>query len=358
MSNWQSRRGPLDDRGRALLRRGALSIAAVAGTVLSAFSPNTARAADFYAGKTISILVASDAGGGYDVYGRLLARHIARFIPGAPTIIVQNEPGAGGIRAAQQIFVTAPKDGTRIGLLRGSTMLDAILGVRASDFQPDKYEWVGNMAGDTDVCAFWETSGVRSFNDLLQKETLVGASGVGSQAYIFPNVINRVLGTKMKIISGYQGTGDRILAAERGELQGNCGLNGSTAISVYGGQIASGKLIPIFQSGLKPFPDFANVPMTQSFAKTDEQKRILQTVSSQMEISRVFAAPPGIPKDRIDILRAAFDQAVKDPLLIEDAKTQKLFLNPSTGDDVAKIISDMVALPEQSKKEAKDALGG
>jgi tripartite-type tricarboxylate transporter receptor subunit TctC len=342
--------------GKSTIRRN-LIVALLPLILLQNAMQKPAAAADFYSGKTLTIIVASDAGGGYDVYARLLARFLGKYIPGSPTIVVQDEPGAGGLRAAQEIYAVAEKDGTKVGYLRGSNMLDSVLGIRGQEIDPGKFEWIGNMAGDTDLCSFWSTSGVRSFQDLKDKEILVGASGNGSQGYIFENAMNRILHTRMKIISGYKGTGDRIIAAERGEIQGNCGMNASTVTAIYSQLLADGKLLPIVQSGLRPYPTLPNVPLTQSFAVTDDQRQVLTTISSQLEISRVYAAPPGIPSDRAEILRKAFMQAASDPELLSDAKKQKLDMNPSSGDDVAKIVAQMSSLSPERKAEARAALG-
>jgi tripartite-type tricarboxylate transporter receptor subunit TctC len=334
--------------------RVSVAIAALAAGVL--FGVPT-HAADFYAGRTLTMTASSDPGGGYDSYTRLLGRHIARHIPGNPVIVVQNEPGGGGLRAAQFIYAVADKDGTRIGNLRASNMLDSILGIRGGEIDPRKYEWLGNMASDTDMCSFWHTTGVRTVDDLRNKEVIVGASGKGAQNYSFPNAINKHLGTKMKIILGYKGAADRILALERGELTGNCGINSSTLVSSWPQLIQDGKIVPVVQSGLKPYSAFPNVPLTQSFAKSDEERQILVTIFSQMEIARIFAAPPGTPADRVKILRTAFTDAIKDPALIAEAEKARLDLDLGSGDEVAKVIADMSNLSPEMKQQVRSAIG-
>lgn len=338
------------------MRRTLQAGAAALGGVLAVAPVTAANAQDFYAGKTISMLVSSDPGGGYDTYSRLLARHYPKYIPGAPTIVVQNQPGGGGLRAAQQTF-TAPPDGLRIGNLRASNLLDAILGIRGAEINPTAYEWIGNMASDTDLCSYWHTAGVKTFEDLKAKEVLVGGSGKGAQNYSFPSAINSVLGTKMKIIIGYKGMGDRILALERGELQGNCGINSSSMMALHPQLIAEGKIVPIMQSGLRPYSAFPNVPLTQSFAKTDREKKILVTIFSQMDIARIFAAPPKTPADRMKILREGFMKAMTDPELIAEAKKQRLDLDAMDHAEVAKIVADMANIPDDLKKEVRDAIG-
>ena len=338
------------------LRR-KMSLVATATLALCYFAGVPCRAAEFYSGKTLTFLVSSNAGGGYDTYTRLLGRYISKYIPGSPAVVVQNEPGGGGLRAAQEIYAVVGKDGATIGNLRASNMLDSILNIRGGEIDPSKYEWIGNMTSDTDLCTFWKTAGVRTFEDLKKKQVLVGASGTGSQGYTFPNAINQVLHTKMKIIPGYQGTGDRILAVQQGELQGNCGMNASTVTSLYPQLIANGDLIPVMQSGLRPYSALPNVPLTQSFASNDNQRRVLTTIFSQMEIARVFAAPPGVPKARVEILRKAFMQAVSDPGLLAEAKRMKLDIVPLSGEGVDKIVADMSTLSPDLKKEVRAALG-
>ena len=338
-------------------RRIFLATAMTAGGAIATLaSVAHVSAQDFYAGKTISMLVSSDTGGGFDTYSRLLARHYAKHIPGNPTIVVQNQPGGGGLRAAQQTFTATP-DGLRIGNLRASNLLDAILGIRGAEINPTAYEWIGNMASDTDLCSYWHTAGVKTFEDLKNKEVLVGGSGKGAQNYSFPSAMNNVLGTKMKIILGYKGMGDRILALERGELQGNCGINASSMMTAHPQLIAEGKLIPVMQSGLRPYSAFPNVPLTQSFAKTEREKKILVTIFSQMDIARIFAAPPKTPSDRLKLLRDGFMKAMSDTALIAEAKKLRVDLHPMDHAEVAKIVADMANIPDDLKTEVRTAIG-
>jgi tripartite-type tricarboxylate transporter receptor subunit TctC len=339
------------------MRRRSVLEACLVLAAFGAVSAPQARAADFFAGKTLNFLVGSDAGGGYDTYTRLLSRYIGKYIPGAPSNVVQDEPGAGGLRAAQQIYAVVPKDGLTIGNLRASNMLDSILKIRGADIDPSKYAWIGNMTSDTDLCTFWHAAGVSRFQDLQAKEVVVGASGSGSQGYSFPHAINSVLHTKMKIVPGYKGTGDRIVALQQGELQGNCGMNASTVTSLYPQMLADKQLIPIMQSGLRPYSALPDVPLTQSFAADESQKRILVTIFSQMDIARVFAAPPGTPADRVATLRTAFMAALRDPGLLADAKKQRLDINPISGQEVAKIVADMADVSDELRGQVRAALG-
>ena len=340
------------------MKIGNRSLAMLAGlSIIALAAANAASAADYYAGKTIKLTVGSDAGGGYDTYSRLLSRHMVKQIPGAPSIVVMNMPGAGGLRSVQYLYTKAPKDGSEFANIRSSNMLDSILGLRGEEIDPNKYVWIGSMASDTDICAFWSTSGIKTFDDMLNKPTKIGSTARGAQAFSFPHSINYVLGTKMDIINGYKGTNDRALAMERGELSGMCGLNGSTLISVLQQPLAEGKLIPVVQSGLRPHPLLKDVPLTQSFAKTPEQKQILEAIFAQMDIARAFAAPPQTVAEPTRILRKAFLDTLADATFKQEAEKLKLEIDPASGEEVQKIIAQMSSLSDDLKKKVRDAVG-
>lgn len=327
-------------------------------TVLAVALSIPATAADFYAGRQIKVIIGSDVGGGYDTYGRLLARHIGNFIPGKPSTLVLNMPGGGGLKSVQYAYTVANKNGTEIANIRASNMLDSVLGIRGKEIDPAKFRWIGSMAADTDVCLFTKASGVRSFQDMLTKPTTVGATGRGAQAFSFPHAINQVLGTKMKIILGYKGTGDRVLAMERGELTGSCGINGSTAIAVLGRQLKAGTLIPVVQSGLAPNPGLKDVPLTLSHAKAGERRDVLEGVFSQMQIARPYAAPPGIADDRLAILRKAFDDTMKDAAFLAEATKVKVEISPTDGAGSEAIIVKMTKMSPDLRKKVRAAIGG
>jgi tripartite-type tricarboxylate transporter receptor subunit TctC len=326
-------------------------------TMIATGFAGSATAADYFSGKTLKLTVGSNAGGGYDTYTRLLGRHLPRHVGGNPSVTVRNMPGGGGLKSVQYAYKVAKKDGTEIANVRASNALDSILGIRGTDMDFLKFVWLGSMASDTDVCSFWHTSGVKSFDDLMKKEFTVAATGKGAQAFMFPNAINNVLGTKMKIILGYKGTGDRVLALEQGEISGSCGINGSTLLSRITRHVKDKKLVPIIQSGLKPHPQLTSVPLTQSFAKTDEQREVLNAIFSQMEIARPYAAPPGTPAKAGNILRAAFDKTMKDDRLLKEAVKLRLEISPTDGAGTQDIIARLTNLPSGIKKKARAAIG-
>jgi tripartite-type tricarboxylate transporter receptor subunit TctC len=338
------------------LNRTVLAAVILAGPAV-AIETGQSSAADFYKGKRIKLTVGSSAGGGYDTYTRALGRHIVKYIPGTPKVTVQNMQGGGGLKSVQYTYQVAKKDGTEFANIRASNMLDGILGIRGGEFEADKFNWIGNMASDTDVCMFWHKSGVRTFDDLIKKKPRIGATGKGAQAFMFPNAINSVLGTEMKIILGYKGTSDRILAVEQGELEGSCGINGYTFVSRLNKHFTNKTLIPLMQSGLKPNPLLKDVPMTQSFAKTKEQKDILDGLFSQMAIARPYAAPPGVPADRVKILRTAFAATMKDAAFLKEAAKLKIGIDPSTGEETEAIIRKLASMSPTLKQKIKKAIG-
>lgn len=338
------------------LNRTFVAAAILAGPAL-AMAIGQASAADFYKGKRITLTVGSSAGGGYDTYTRALGRHMVKHIPGTPKIKVQNMQGGGGLKSVRYTYLVAKKDGTEFANIRASNMLDSILGIRGMEFKPDKFNWLGSMASDTDVCMFWHKSGIRTFEDLIKKKPRIGGTGKGAQSFMFPNAINSVLGTKMNIILGYKGTATRILAVEQGELEGSCGINGYTFVSRLNEHYKNKTLIPLMQSGLKPNPLLKDVPMTQSFAKTKEQKEILDGLFSQMVIARPYATPPGVPADRVKILRAAFDATMKDKDFLKEAKKLKIGIDPSDGAETEAIISKLAGMSPNLKQKIKKAIG-
>lgn len=329
----------------------------IGATMIAIGFAGSATAADYFSGKTMKLIVGSNAGGGYDTYTRLLGRHLPRHIGGNPSVTVRNMPGGGGLKSVQYTYKVAKKDGTEVANIRASNALDSILGIRGTDMDFLKFVWIGSMASDTDVCSFWHTSGVKSYDDLLKKEVTVAGTGKGAQSYMFPNAINNVLGTKMKIILGYKGTGDRVLALEQGEIAGTCGVNGSTLLSRITRHVKDKKLVPIIQSGLKPHPQLTQVPLTQSFAKTAEQREVLTAIFSQMEIARPYAAPPGTPVAAGKILRAAFDKAMNDGKLLKEAVKLRLEISPTNGAGTEAIIAKLTNLPDGIKKKARAAIG-
>ena len=333
---------------------------AVALAVVTALTPHHAAAqsdADFFRGKNINMGIPSDAGGGYDTYVRLLGRHYGRHLPGNPNMVSQNVPGGGGLIQANRLFNTEPKDGTAIGLVRASVLYEGVFGNPQAKFDGRKFAWLGNLNADRDTCIFWHTTGVNSPKDFYGKEVLVGATGVGAMSYSFPTVYNDVLGTKLKIIMGYKGTADRVLAMERNEIQGACGLTTGTFRATLEQPYKEGKLKLAMIAGMSRDPNFPDAPNILDEAKTPEQRQALEFLFAQMEIGRAMAAPPGTPQGRVDILRKGFDETVKDPEFLADAAKLKLDISPISAAETASVVEKFYATPPAVVQKVRSALG-
>jgi len=296
--------------------------------------------ADFYKGKTIELFVGYSAGGGYDVYARMIARYMGKHIPGNPTIVVKNMPGAGSLAAANHIYNAAPKDGTAFGTIGRGAPFDPLFGVPEAQFDAAKFTWIGSANNEVSVCVAWNTSGVKSIEELRTKELIVGGTGPSADTDQFPRIVNGVLGTKFKIVTGYPGGNDISLAMERGEVQGRCGWSWSSVITTQKAWFDEKKIIVLVQLSGAKHPDLPNVPLILDLAKTPEQKQILSLVFARQALGRPYMAPPGVPADRAAALRKAFMDTMKDKEFLAEAEKTKLEISPTSGEDVQKIIEE------------------
>jgi tripartite-type tricarboxylate transporter receptor subunit TctC len=334
--------------------------AAAAAVLMAAFVAASAQAqnpTDFYRGRNVDLYVGYSVGGGYDLYARVLARHLGAHIPGNPTIVVKNMEGAGSLRLANWLYRIAPKDGSVIGIIGRGTGFDPILGQQAAQFDGTKFTWIGSGNHEVSVCVSYAgRAGVTRFEDLLTKEMTVGGTGASADTDQFPKVLNGVLGTKMKIVSGYPGGNDVVLAMERGELQGRCGWSWSSVKATHGAWIAEKKLNVLVQLSLQKHPELADVPIVTDFATTDEQRQILKLIFARQVMGRPFLAPPNLPPERVETLRKAFMDTMTDPAFLADADKSQLEVNPVSGEEVQKVIADAYRTPPEVAKKAAQIL--
>jgi tripartite-type tricarboxylate transporter receptor subunit TctC len=311
-------------------------------------------AADFYRGRTVELYIGYSVGGGYDIYGRLVARHLGRFLPGEPAIVPRNMEGAGSVRLTNWLYSAAARDGSVIGTISRGVPFDPILGRPGSQFEAVKFSWIGSANDEVSMCVALASSGVKDFDDLKRKEIVVGAAGAGSDDDQFPRVINAVLGTKMRVISGYPGGNDVTLALERGEVQGRCGWSWSSLKATHPQWVRDGKINLIAQLGLSKHPDLPNVPSIMEFAKTEEDAQALRLIFARQGLGRPFLGPPSIPADRLQALRTAFERTVKDPAFLAEADKGQLEINPLTGEQVDQLVRRVYAetSPATAKKVA------
>ncbi len=311
--------------------------------------PAPARAqqpADFYAGKTIEISVGSSVGAGYDLYARLLARHWSRHIPGAPLITVRNVDGAGGLRAANWVYNVGAKDGTALGTFGRGIAFDPLTGTPGAAFDATRFGWVGSMNDEVSACVSWNTSGVTKFEQLTERDLTVGASGHSGDSYQFPAIINGVFGTRMKIVTGYPGGSEIDLAMERGEVNGRCGWSWSSLNFTHPTWVPEKKINVLLQMALARHPDLPDVPLVTDLAKNDEDSALLRLIFARNAMAWPYAAPPGVPPERLELLRKAFNAVVADPEFLADAKKGGYEIRPVGGAAIEKLVAQIYQLPK------------
>jgi tripartite-type tricarboxylate transporter receptor subunit TctC len=317
------------------------------------FSSHAWSQEPFYAGKTVTIVVGYSAGGGYDQYARMVARHYGRHIPGNPNIIVQNMPGAASMTAVRYLDATAPKDGTVIttfdpGLITQMLTADKPV-VRFSDFQ-----WLGTLLRDIRICYAWGATGIKTFGDMLKrKQFLIGTTAKGSNAYVNGAILRNVFKAPVRQISGYPGSNEQRLALERGELEGNCG----SWTAMPQDWLVNKKINALLRfSAKRPVDMPADVPYVLDLAKTPDQKNVIEVLNSPGELGRPFIVARQVPSERVAILRAALQAMLKDEAFLADAKKQKLLLDPVEGEEAEKITKQIYAAPPDLIRKAKEVL--
>jgi tripartite-type tricarboxylate transporter receptor subunit TctC len=312
--------------------------------------------AEFYKGKTVEIYIGTSAGGGYDAYGRLLARHMGKHLPGNPNVVPQNMPGSGGLRLANYLFNAAPKTGTAIGIFNRGVAFDPLLGNKLAQFDATQFNWIGSTNNEISVCVAWHTSGITNWEQVRTRELVVGASGPSADTYQFPKIANGVLGTKFKIIAGYPGGNDIDIAMERQEVHGRCGWSWTSAKATRGHWFTDKKVTILFQMGLDRHPELPTTNLIMDLVKTDEERTLFRLMFARQVMAWPFAAPPGIPKDRVDALRAAFTKTVTDKDFLADAEKGSFEVRPVPGTDIQKLIVDIYGTPPAIAKKAGQLL--
>lgn len=318
--------------------------------------PLAAHGADEFKGRTITIYVSTGPGGGYDAYGRMVARNIGRHLPGNPNVIAENMPGAGGRKLANFLANAAPKDGTAIAIVHHTTVYDALFGEKGVKYDARKFNWLGSIASFTSVGIAWRTSGVKTIADAKQKQIVMGSSGVGATSYQYTNLMNHLLGTKFKIITGYKGAADMYLALEKGELQGVAGTDWTSIRNGHANWLKNGDITVFVQFAVKPHPDLPKVPLIGDLVTSDQDKRVLRFVFAGLQFARPFLAPPGVPAPTVAALRGGFDAMARDPQLIADAKKARFDIDPVDGASVQKDVDELYETPKALIERAQWAL--
>lgn len=311
------------------------------------------RISDFYAGRTVQLVIGYAAGGGYDDYARLLGRHISRHIPGHPAVVVQNMPGAGSIRAANYLYNVAPKDGTAFGGFARGIFLDPLLGrAEGMRFTPAKFGWLGSISNDIGVCAFRSDAGIDSWADMRTRRYKIGATGAGADSDVFSNLLRRMFDLPMQLVLGYPSVAEAVLAIQRKEIDGRCGWSWSTLSTRNRDLLQSQQIKVVLQLTERRVAELADVPTVLDVAGSPEQRAVLQLIVARQTMARPFVAPPGLPPERLAALRSAFDATMQDPDFLADARRQNLDVRPVTGAEADALIAQVYATAPDIVKRA------
>jgi len=334
----------------------AIAAAALAAFAASAFPARADAVADFYRGKQISVIIGTSTGNDYDFRARLLARHMGRFIPGEPTLVPRNMPGAGGINAANYFANVAPHDGTVIHLIMANMMGKQAIGVAGVKFDARKFSWIGNTTSTPNVTSAWHTSGVTRIEQVKERELIIGAPA-GTAGEVYGAVMNALAGTKFKVVTGYPGGNEVNLAMERGELQGRASNSWASWKSTRPDWVRDKKLIVLVQVALKRDPELKDIPTLIELVNDERDKSLMAFLSAETAVARALVAPPDIPADRLNALRRAFDKTMRDPQFLAEAAKTKMDIQPMSGEEAQPIAHAIVNTSPEVIGHARKVLG-
>jgi tripartite-type tricarboxylate transporter receptor subunit TctC len=345
------------------LRIVSAAAVALASLIIAATPCRADAVTDFYRGKQITMYVGSGPGGGYDLYARVVGRHYGEHIPGQPSIVVKNMVGAGSLTQTNYVANAAPKDGTAIGAPQNIIPFEGLLHILSANgqkaqFDATKLNWLGSASRDLYLVINWYTSKVKTFADLKTTEMVVGSSGPSTEHSTTAALFNNIFKTKLKVVTGYPGSAEVMLAMQRGEVEGISGHGYSSLMSEYSDLVKQGKIRILLQFGLKPSPELKGVPFALDLVTSDFDREVLKFIFTKYEILRLYFAPEGTPKDRVAALRAAFDATMKDPAFLADAEKAKIEVSPVSGADVQKLIVKLYHAPTDVVQKARALMTG
>jgi tripartite-type tricarboxylate transporter receptor subunit TctC len=311
----------------------------------------------FYKGQQVTMIVNSRPGGGSDSYARLVAKNLGRFLPGKPGFITKNMPGGGGLAAVNYLFSVARQDGSEVGIFNADGIIQSLLGNTNARFDPTRFNWIGSVNNEVPVTVLWHTAPVKTMAEVFTTETIVGGTGADYKNEILPRFYNRYLGTKFKVIGGYEGsTGHILLAMQRGEVYGNAAWSYSSVLLQAGNFIKSGELRVILQAGQKRIPSLQGVPWVYDYVKDERTRQIMDLMLAAGNFTRAFGAPPGVPTDRTQALRVAFAAMFEDPSFLDDAEKMKLPVDFTSGKEIDEILAMVSRIPADILEAAKVAM--
>src|SRR5262245_57294316 len=302
--------------------------------------------ADFYKGKQVSIVVGFTPGGSSSLYAQAIARHMGRYLPGNPNFIVQHMPGAGGVIAANHIFNNAPRDGTMFATSGRTVAIEPLLGNQNAKFDARKFTWLGTANVEYTTCVAWHTAPVKTLQDALKQELIVGGSGADATEVIFAKAANKLAGTKFKVVMGYHGSSELILAMERGETQGFCGIGWTFLKLRKADWLREKKVNILFQISLQKHPDLPSVPMIIDHAKSPDDRKVFECLFAPQEMGRPFFAPPELPRERVTALRLAFASTLKDAQFLADAERMGIEVQHVGGEAIDELLTRIYGSPK------------
>lgn len=329
----------------------------LAASLLAATPLKAQTVEEFYEDNVLSLYIGFSVGGGYDAYGRLISRHIGKHIPGNPTVVPINMEGAGSLKMANWLYNAAPQDGSAIGIMSRGVPFEPLFGNRESAlFDASKYSWIGSTTDEVSVCVTWERTGITTFDQLLEQELIVGGTGSGADADVFPKIIREVLGANIRLVSGYPGGSDIEFAMERGEVDGRCGWSWSSVVATKQRWLDEGTINVLVQLALHKHPDLPDVPLIIDLARTEEERQIFNLIFVRCVLGRPFMGPPNMPADRLAALRAAFDATMLDPEFLEEALRSRLEITPIPGDELQELVAEVYATSPDIVEKTREFL--
>ena len=333
-------------------------VAFLCGIATAGSAADTEAAADFFKGKTVTLIVGFPPGGGYDMYTRVLARHFGRFLPGHPNVVVSNMPGAGSLLSANYIYNKATPDGLTLAMFASAAAMESLLGNKSAAFDMMKFSWLGSLSQDVIYCGVWQRPGAASaFSDMLKQETIFGSTSPDAISYQHPMILKKVLNANIKLISGYPGSREINGAMQRGEVNGVCGMPGSSIKSVFPTEVKDGRIKLVIQMGSRRSDEFGSIPSVFDFAKSSTDRAIMNFHFGQLLLGRPVVGPPGIPAERLTALRQALLATARDPLFMEEALKSGLDIDPASADEVIAKLLEISSYTPEILTMAREAAG-
>jgi tripartite-type tricarboxylate transporter receptor subunit TctC len=336
------------------LRRRIWAVAIAFAAFVGGSSARGADVEDFYKGRAMPVVIGFGVGGGYDLFGRLLARHIPKYIPGAPKMIPQNMTGAGSLRAANYLYSVAPKDGSVIGTFARTLPLAPLLS--KADYDSRRFTWLGSLSQDVTVCFSWHQSPIKTWNDFISVPSTFGGEGPGTEPDIYALFFKNLFNAKLKLVSGYHGTKDLFLALERQEIDGLCGISWGTLVSLYPTWLSEKKINIFLQAGLRTIPELGSTPSASNLATGPDQQQMLKMIFASLAMARPFAAPPGIPADRQAALISAFEKMARDPEFLKEAEKLNLNVDLVRSTTIDALLAEAYATPSEIIRKTIEAI--